>query len=374
MMYYSLSVIWHRVAPLNAVFGARDVIYPVLLFYVLTQLDFDDRCLKRVVRWVFRFASLQLLVLLLQWIWFYAQTGSLFIEDLGVGLMGPSGAHKLGYFSSILLLAYLGFLREGVYHRKLMILALFATVLISSTRAAIITIPIAVTLLFFRSIWKHRRLRWYWIGTLVALFLATQVFLLLPDTGRATLNVQTLYYQQTRNILNGRYTRIGFLRYTWELLRANNSLLWGVGPGWYAGKTASRLGSPYFEALPQGVDVTLSQVSLTLGEYGIVGVLIISFIHAKLYLYASRLCRRSPDLYLRGVAAATMGSVIVYGISTLWNNLFEIQQVAIIPWLFGGSTLAIAYQVKRRDWTERSTSNKIRPPGVEGPDEAPLTT
>jgi len=290
--------------------------------------------------------------LLVQWGLLFARTGAFLLADEAVGLMGPSGAHKLGYFAGTLLLAYLGFFRERVLRQKLLVASLAAIVIISSTRAALFYIPLAVTGLFWRDLWRHRRVRAYWVGTVLALSLMLWGYLKLPETGGATLRPTTLYHQQMRGMLGGRYTRIGFLRYTWNLLQGENSVPWGVGPGWYTSKTASRLGAPYHESLPLGVDATLSQVTTILGEYGLVGSLLIALIYASLYRHVSRVSRRSAHPYLRGISAATAGSLIFYAMSTFSNNVFEIQQVAIIPWLFGGGVVAIAGQLKQRELVE----------------------
>jgi len=364
-VYYVMSVLWHGVAPANALLGWRDAVFYVLLFYVLAQFHFSQSFLTRLVKWVMWTAYLQLAVLLVQWLVLVARTGSFLLEDDAVGLMGPSGSHKLGYFAGTLLLAYLGFFRERVYRRKGLILVLVATVLISSTRAALFWVPVALTVLLWRDLWRRRRVRMLWVGTVLLLLVMASGYMTLPETSRATLLPRKLYSQQMRTLQGRRFTRTAYLRYTWNVLQAEGSVLWGVGPGWYASKTASRLGSPYFESLPPAAAPGLSQIVTSLGEYGVVGLALIGFIYLTLLRYVARLSRKSPSPYLRGISAASVGTLLFYGLATSSSIAFEIQQVAIIPWLFAGSALAIARQLKQHEPVPATDFGSRRVPAVE---------
>ena len=350
-IYYFVVAIGLEVKLVNALLGFRDVIFYVLLFYAVIQLDFEIDFLRRIFTGLLWSVYIQTAVLILQWGFHAFTTGSFFLEDSAVALMGPQGAHKLGYWAGMLLLAYLGFYREHVFRQKLIILLLVFIIVISSTRAVLFYVPIAITVLFGRALW-HRKYRQYWMYFLFLLGAILLGYLALPDTGQAPLDPQILYKQQLRGqetLQDGktiRYTRLGFLRYTTEILQANNLVAWGVGPGWYASKTASRLGSPYYEALPKEINPEVSQLALTFGEYGVIGSILISSIYLRLYIYVIFLRKRKSEPYWRGIATATSGTIIFSGLSTLSINLFEVQQVIMIPWLLGGMACAIGYQSK----------------------------
>lgn len=362
LIFYFFSAFLHQIPIPNTVFGIRDVLFFILLFYVLIQFTFKKEYFLKMIRGIFVIGYINLVVLFIQWGILIMKTSSFFLEDEATGLMGPSGAHKLGYFAGILLLSYVGFFKEGVFKNKLTIMALLIIIVLSSTRAVILYVPVALIILFWRDMFRDRRVLLYLIGTFAILFFIVQVYLLLPDTGSASLDPKVLYLQQSRETLGDfRYTRTGFLRLTGRYLQeADDSyaLFWGLGPGWYASKTASRLGSPHFDSfqqLPVLVDPTISQIPILLGEYGLVGTLIVGLIFLKLYFAISNIHKNSQDRYLRGFSLATKGSIIFYLMAAMSSNAFEIQQLSIIPWFLAGSSVAIYYQLKN----EKSGANHL---------------
>lgn len=350
LIYYVFSGVINSVHPLNLLFGIRDVFPYLLLFYALTQLDLPHDVFLQLFRLTLVVAFAHFAVLLAQWALFYARTGSLAIEDFGVGLMGPFGAHKLGYFAGALLMAYLGFYRERVFTNVLVPVALMLMVAISSTRAAMLYLPVVITLLFFRRIIGSRRILIAWFGALLV-FVGVVFVYRVAYEGGTTLNPAFLYRQQMRTQIGDRYTRIENMRYTWRLLEDEGATLTGVGPGWYISKTASRFGSPYFERIPEELSPPLTQIAITLGEYGVVGSLLIVAFYLRMLLMAVRITSKPHSQLLRGFAAATIGSTLFCGLATVSNNVFELQQVIVIPWLVAGSTVALYRFEKRRHRT-----------------------
>jgi hypothetical protein len=348
LLYFLFLIIYQEVPLEFSIFSIRDTFYYVMFFYIFIQIGMSRKTISILVKWLFRLAWIQFVILLVQWALYVSETGSFFIEDAATGFMGPSGAHKLGYFSGTLLLAYTGLYRYKVVRNRVIFLVLMSTIVITSSRSAFLYLPVALSLLFLRDMWKSWKKFFIWFSLIFACLVAFFTYQMLAD--KATMDPVFLYHQQSKGKLSdGSYTRFGFLKYTWDVLSDNDAIVMGLGPGFYLSKTAKTLGSPSFRTLESDdlkIDTTKSQMALTFGEYGLLGCFIVLGFYLKLYIYAGRIIKIDYlDPFLYGMAFATRGMIIYFLMCTFSNNIFEIQQVAILPWLFGAFTVILKNKI-----------------------------
>jgi len=360
MAFYVVSCAFNRVPVVNGAFAFRDTFQYLLLFYAIVNLRFPDHVLRKCMKIVFALAAANFVALLLQLAVFYASTGVLFIEDDAVGLMGVSGAHKLGYFAAMLIMVKAA---EVLADKKLQrgwLVVLALIVVLSSTRALLFWLPMSLLVLFSRRILTSPRLTLKFISVAGAFVGLMLLYVSLPMTQSATLNPTTLVRQQAISGEEGTsMQRIAFLIYSWSTLTEHNMLL-GTGPGSYVSKTAFTLGSPLFtkyrDDFPwENSFRTGTQVSVTIVEYGILGSLLISLIYLRAYLFAGMVGRQQRNRNLKSTAFSVRGMIVLLMFSLWSNNMFELQVVMFLPWLLFGSLVSQIHSDKSDAADEDST-------------------
>lgn len=345
LLFYVFSVFINGVPLSHAIFGFRDVFQFVLLFYILVQIDFGQELLLRGINWIFLIAAANFAVLFIQVAVFFARTGILFIEDDATGLMGISGAHKLGYFAGFLLVTYIARYSANLKVRWYWFFILVMIIVFTSPRAVYFAVPISILIVYARQLIKNPRLikRIAVAGLVFVGFVL--VYVNLPITQSATINIKTIYRQQFGTQDAGTLRRVGFLEYSWETLQ-NNNILIGTGPGTYVSKTPSRLGSSLYTKFQQDFPFdnsfnTGSQISLTIVEYGILGTLLILFVYLVMFLSSYRLSRKSNDPSILFLSYATQGMVVMTMLSMVSINIFELQEVVFVLWYVFGVMIAL---------------------------------
>ena len=340
--FYLLSSLVNLINPVYALIGFRDVLQYVFLYFIVLWSPLAKSECDGLVKLVFVFATLNVVVLFFQWIWFIGSTGSLFIEDSATGLMGINGAHILGFFLAMIALYYFTLAMYKPKDRpkyvwfKLFIL-LFAIVL-TSARALFFFLPLVLLLLVlinFKLILKKNPvfLSVFFILGLVAVLL----LIVFADAGTATLRPSKLVDQQSSDLVEGSgANRVSFLGYSYNLLSESGNVLFGNGPGSYVSKTGmyfvGEFTLRYVNDFPFENEFVSggSQLNSVLVELGLVGTIFLYLLLFSMFFYLVRMRNKSDKSYF---VLASAGVVLLYIFSSVVQKSFEIQVWSMMVWL-----------------------------------------
>jgi hypothetical protein len=275
--------------------------------------------------------------------------------------MGISGAHKLGYFAGLLLVNSIARAITGLRTKWYWFIILTLTIFITSARAVYYMIPISLLIVYGRQIFSNPR-------NLVRILLASVLFIgmvliyiNLPITRSATLDIRKIYTQQFGTQDAGTLRRVGFLEYSWETLTAHNIIL-GTGPGTYVSKTPTRLGSELFTKFRNDFPFknsfnTGSQISLTIVEYGFLGTSLIILVYLTIFLTATRWARRYKTSLIKYLSSGTQLMVVMTAMSMASINIFELQEVIFVLWYIFG-VFVVMSRVEKQKYMQKGITGK----------------
>lgn len=339
IIFTFFSAIINSVHPLNVLFAFRDTFQYVLLFYAIIQLRVPTSFLNKLARLFWFFLYSNFIVLLLQMFVSFLKTGDIFLEDFASGIMGPNGAHKLGYFAGVMLLIGIGTKWSGIRNDYKHIVIPMLIIAFTSTRALYYLMPLLLILFVISQSLKPKHILYALLG-IIFFVGAVYAFLLSPLTTPVAYKLEPIVQAQLA-ISEERPSagRIGFFLYSWEQLKSHASPLIGVGPGWYVSKTASTLGSPLYSEFQQDFPFKNSfsrgsQLSLTVTEYGIIGTSLIFLLYIVVFIFLQKKTKRLKPHIAHGWTLSAIGALMAYLAGMGTNPIFEVQQISITVWFF----------------------------------------
>ena len=341
LCFYLFSVIMNSVPYTSAIFGSRDILQYILLFYILVQLPIEKRTLKTLFKIIFVIGLIQFPFTLFQLVLYYGKTGSLFVGDYATGTLGQYGAHKLGYFMGMMIVTVIGLMLYKKRSKLLLIISLLffvLTLILSSTRAAYFITPVVIIYLFKNEIFRRKKYFFLLVCIIVLFVFSASYYTYVASA--PTLNLRTLYNQQ-KSLEPGTLRRVGFLGYSFNTLN-DSSLPWlGVGPGMYVSKTATKFKPPLYRKYRSDFPFrnafsSGSQISPTLVEYGYVGIFFLILIFLKLYGIGVKVYKMSRDEFGKSISFIFRGVLLIYLLGTMGVIIFELQPVSFYAWFLAG--------------------------------------
>ncbi|MFH0928454.1 MAG: O-antigen ligase family protein [bacterium] len=375
-----VSALINQESPMIAVFGVRQIIRFVFLFYIVYWLEPSVTWLKKLLLALLSIAIFESLLGLAQTVFgqrltnFLSPGAARFAEGIQVSgsqietweptrrVFGTMGRYdQLGTFLAPVLLFGLAYLYEAKNYWKryrewapLAILGLVALAL-SYSRSAWIGFALGFMLITL-GLKRDRRV---WIyGGIGAAVLA--VVILFSGTLSSTLTAypgQTLTerflelfsYERYR----GEYYGLGRLYWMVQTPAkvVADSPIFGVGPGMFGGGVAAALkNTTAYEilGLPFGVYGSEGYIDNNWfslwGEIGTLGLIVFLWLWWVLGREALMLYRRSADEFSKTLALGFLGFMAAFALNGLLATMFEIRTIAPYFWALGGAIMLLNHR------------------------------
>jgi len=352
-----LSGVANSTPIINIILGMRPYLRFAVLFYCLIAFSWDERFLGNCIRLATFLFLMQIPVQLVQ----------RFMANLPPDLVTGT----FGLAPGLISLSALGFLGGLAWYASatrrtrywVAAVACFMVPALSGSRAFFFVLPLVTLYVLVRILGRRRS----WGVLLLTMALAFVIIKWDNLQGVASfgsrtyspldmLKDPTYVFQELRSpgyVEGGRLYpgRFEAIRLTMQLLSssATGITLWlGLGPGIAQGSRFAVLN------LPQSLDLTwygsrASQLTLSLVEWGILGVLLYSALYLLYWLMAKRTFRRESDPFWKAVAFGygifVLVSIFGVAYSTPWGGTIT----AFMFWFVGGVLQRIYWRQDRED-------------------------
>jgi len=351
VLFGLVSAVINDASPFVTFLGFRNYLKYVLLFYVVSCLDFHEVFLRRMILCVIGSAFLQIPVAVLQKYYLSVMPSDLISGDL---IGGTLGAHTSGILTIFLLCTIsllIGFFYT--YRKKRLvcvigIMLLFIPMGLNETKITFFLTPLVVLFLMRKEIFKR-------CGKTVAVFILSALLL------AATYKVYTHFYSEKVNIddflfspdylkeyllteydyLDGSLKRVPAVIFAHEQITSHlSSTVLGVGPGNASDSFFSEGVGRYYR-MHEGLKVDKVQVSRMLFEFGYVGFGIFLYLIYRVYR-ANRTWRsHAEDRFWKAISFGFEGIVFILVTTMVYANSFIVDSLAFTFWFVAGSLTAI---------------------------------
>ena len=373
-----LSALVNQVPLIVATFGFRILLRYVLLYYLIIQIGLNKGQIQLLLKWVLLMGAWVVGIGLIQAVVGAPVTRFLSVPATTVGdtvvraavTSGVSLAHgryifsTLGrydafglYLTIVLLLAISCFLHFPQYKFVLRWLILLSGIalLLTMSRTSWVALYLAFcTIILLRRHPRDSRFLGGLLGAPIFLLVIAAIFPHLVRYYAGDELMQASVLTRMLEPLSRRYFEISaysggrlFVLFFIGQRILEISPLVGFGPGRFGSLTAGYFG--YNAADFLGMDANrislLNDVNwiVLLGQYGLLGTLAFALMLLASLGYAWRTYRHTSDPLTKSVALASVGSIVVMLIASLWGPNFEQRVISMYVWSIAGLTVALGH-------------------------------
>jgi hypothetical protein len=345
------------------VLGMRNFFLYVILFYVISQLRFEEQFIKRAVKVLLVVAFLQVPIAIAQ---------RLVNIDFASGdvVVGTIGANASGTLSLFLLMTVsiivAGYLNKLVSGRFLAgsLLFLFIPMVINETKVTFLIFPILVFFLIGHSLYaassRKRSLAPILLSVIIFSFAAVGYNLLFAEFYDKSQGIFS--ESQISNITRpytkqGSLNRLTIVQFAYiELNRPPLNPFIGVGPGNASNSFFTAGIGEYFDKY-KNLDISGTFVARLLWEFGYIGLIVYIYMIIKLVMMAERIHKRSRDPFKKAIALAFEGTVLIMAIGVVYSGTFILGALPLVFWFLAGSLQRWDIQEKNSTSLEESAAS-----------------
>lgn len=351
-----LSMVVNSAPLFTTLSGFRNLLRPLLLYYVMVNLKLDEKYLKRLMILFFVMELFQLPVIFYQYLIYGG-------GDLASGTLGVSTGQMAVVLASIFMSLFFGLAivkRSIVY--TILGSSLFLPVLLSEGKAGFIIIPGMLAFLFGYNFLSNA-------GSKTRISLLKYVFILVPlllIAYRLTLwlvpivtpDSQLLLFLERPAAIFDNYeaplsktngiplSRVGDIQFAWQLIsQSPQQVLFGYGPGAASngiqGFGVGRLYATYatdpkYFFGPKNIQFTyyaFTQVSAMLQEFGLAGLALYLLMLLKIFRRSMKFSKQlEVDPFWQGINLGFSGVFFVFVICSLYYRVWFWEAGAYVFW------------------------------------------
>ena len=323
--------------------GFRTLFKPILLFYILVNLNWNMQTFKHLIYLLIVLELFQIPVMLVQ-VQLYGGGGDFVTGTFGYFATGTVAIVAL----VVMALLYGQAITQTKYRVRALFYgllgsSLFIPIILGEAKAGFFIAPFMLLFLFSGRLARYLTRVRTW---LTVLFFAGIFFIgiqLMPTINPRSQLVQFLQspeliiaeYDRPLEITNGvPKSRLGDLQFAWQLVTGNpQNLVFGFGPAQSVETTFLGVTGELRKTYDLGIFLGFHQLSRTLLEWGLAGLL--AYLLAILAVYRairSKSKRGAFRGYWRGIAWSFGGVTILYVVGTYYLPIWETEATAFIFW------------------------------------------
>ncbi len=341
-----MSALVNGSSPATALNGYRTLLKPLMLFYVIINLDVSPRTLKHLIILLIGLELLQIPITVLQ-----AQVYG--VGDEVGGTLGYS-ATQIATIMALMVMSLLFGLATVSRKGWVYILGgigLFVPILMGEGKFGyFVVLPMVLFIFAYRAPNRIRSVFVVLALLLIVLFVSLQALPVIAPRSQlgdflASPRLIFEIYERPLAQTGVPMSRRGDIQFAIELLgRTPHALLLGYGPGAaspsYFGDIVGQL---YNDNGYLGSVFGLTQISRGLLEWGITGVLLYLVMILRVYRISQQLLNRSDvEPFWKGISLGFRGVLVVFLVSTAYWYVWQSDATAFVFWMLAGATYSIS--------------------------------
>lgn len=345
-----ISSIANEISMNEFIAGLRPQLMYIVFFYSIIILDYSEKTLKTF----FALSTIMALVQLPVGLYQFIQRGvGVFNPDFVFGTFAMGWANILSHYLLIFVFIFLGLAVNKSKYRSgyvLMVILLVFGLILTGGRASIFFLLIGTAIIFRNNLLNKKVLSSLIIFVVVTIIFLNFYYNQRPITLQTELNLKGLLSEQLNHLTSP--GRLHYLFYTWELIQQNwGSFLWGFGPASYASTAGSALNARLLLQATEGAysPFIQSQIVAVLGEYGLLGTVLLFAIHIHSMLGLLRFGKVLKSKFWGGVYKGFIALSCYYIFLGVWvEKIWETQPIPYYYWFFAASLYLMSKQELRK--------------------------
>ncbi|RMD92468.1 MAG: hypothetical protein D6813_05850, partial [Calditrichaeota bacterium] len=328
--------------PIVSVLGFRNFFKYIVMFYVLVNINLEEKFLKNMLRLLIFIALVQIPVTIVEWR----------IYGTGDNVVGTLGSHTTGIMAIFLAFTasfMIGFyMHTGKIMHLLTIILLFIPIILGSGRFGFLLIPAAVifSVLFGGKISIKKVIKSTLLSFIVfvTMFCAVKVHDKIVDRGdfyELLTSPERMYLYTTGYAKGGRLNRTEAIIFAGHLISQSPvKFLLGYGPGNASPSYFSNFEGA-LETQYKGLRVRGVQLSWVMLEFGILGLLFFLLIYFYLFRENQTLYFQTQDSFWKSISIGYNGIIFAYLVSIVYTSVWVSDVTAFSFWLISASIIAM---------------------------------
>jgi hypothetical protein len=341
----------------TALSGFRNLLRPLLLYYVIINLKLGEKYLKRLVILLFIMELLQIPVILYQ---FLVYGGG----DMANGTLGYHSESMTVVMASIFIGLFWGL--AIVYRSTIYALAacfLFLAILFSEGKAGFFIVPSMLLFIFSFSVRREDSIKTKIFALSKYALVFVPIFLIvyglslwlapivIPNSSILSFleNPQTIFDRYEAPLSNTNYiprSRSGDIQFAWLLISqqpqytllgygpgAASDGIQGMGVGALYSRYAQDPGFLFSQASTEFTFYGLTQVSVMLQEFGVTGLILYLLMLLAIFRESIKFAKRPGiDPFWRAINLGFIGALFVFVVCTIYYRVWFLEAGAYVFW------------------------------------------
>ncbi len=329
--------------------GFRTLFKPILLFYILVNLNLSKRTLRHLVYLIIALELLQLPVMIVQ-VQLYGGGGDL--------VTGTFGYYATGAVAIVALMVMALLYGQAIHQSNkwlavaygLLGACLFIPIILGEAKAGFFLAPLTLLFLFSGRFARHltRARTWLVVVLFVGVFfMGVQLMSTINPRSQLVQFLQSpglilAEYDRPLEMTNGiPASRLGDLQFAWQLVAANPfHVIFGFGPAQSVETTFLGVTGQLRQTYDLGIFLGFHQLSRTLLEWGAAGLAAyFAAIAAVYWRIRSDLRRGTFQGFWRGVAWSFGGVTVLFALGVYYLPIWETEATAYLYWTLAAMLL-----------------------------------
>jgi len=343
----ALSCLHNSTSPIVAVLGMRTAFKYPLLFYILVQLQLEEKFYKNLIIYFIVLLLIQIPVSVMQFFLYNPEIlrnpllGKAGIShfDFITGTLGLGQSGTLGLMMICTISVLLGFYfscRRNIY----LILALLALIpiVLGESRASILYLPLALLFLFKEDLFKKFLINKIIILVAILGFVLFLIFFAGPrkEKGLAVYNIKKLYNQHTRDRTEEQLPqgRLANIKLANDILSENamNRFI-GYGPGSASPSVFKNHEGDIYHRY-SWASINNQQIGWFMLEFGYLGLFFFFMIILRIYRMNKMFICKIQNKFWGAVSLGFMGIIFVFSAGAFYNPVWYKDLTAFCFWFF----------------------------------------
>lgn len=344
---------------LLALLGFRNLFKPILLFYILVNLDLESRKLRHLIIFLMVLELIQLPVMAIQ---AYQFGGG---GDRVTGTFGFAATGNVAIVALMIMAVFYGLAmtqaQKGVQALLYGMLgtSLFTAFIFGESKAGFLIAPLMLLFLVSRGLVRQltRGRTWFVVFLFAGIFyIGVQLMPLInPKSGLVRFlespGLLVTEYDRPLESTNGLpASRLGDLQLAWQLITPNpQSFLLGFGPAESIETSFIGITGELRRTHDLGIFLGFHQLSRTLLEWGAIGLVVYMTAIAVVYQRINSNFKRGAFMgFWRGIAFGFRGVAFVFVLGTYYLPIWETEATGYIFWTLAACLLVVGARAGKK--------------------------
>jgi len=340
-------------SPVITALGIRNTFKYPLFFYLLIQLDLDEKFYKNVIKYFIFLALIQILVTIIQSsIWTpeiekaftAAGKGAGYRYDFVTGTLGLGQSGALGLLMVNIICILIGFylyLKKHIY--LILSILLIIPMILGESRGSILFLPLVLLFLFKRDFFTRKVFLHLLTFGIIGVAILFSIFFISPvkEEGLTRYNPVQIFREHTESptIRRARIKNIMLVNKIVSESRKTQLVGYGLGnasPSIFENYTG------FIYAEYAWAHINNQQISWTMLELGYLGLMLFFIIIYQVYkINELFFLNQTKDKYWKAISFGFTGIIFIFVIGTIYTSVWYKDIIGFCFWFFSAAIFSV---------------------------------